>query len=98
MANALELFKKTVPLLDKVYRAASLTSVLDGAPGNRGKGAGLWGGTHHGLVFQRQRRADKALGQGLGRLQALLDRILTIHGTGWAGANGRNRRPAAGWA
>lgn len=32
MANAITLFKKYVPVLDEVYKAASLTSVLDGAP------------------------------------------------------------------
>lgn len=32
MPNAIELFKTYVPLLDEVYKAASLTSVLDGAP------------------------------------------------------------------
>lgn len=31
MANNIELFKKYVPLLDEVYKEASLTSVLDGA-------------------------------------------------------------------
>lgn len=32
MANSIELFKKYVPLLDEVYKLASLTSDLDGAP------------------------------------------------------------------
>lgn len=32
MANSIALFKQYVPLLDEVYKAASLTSVLDGAP------------------------------------------------------------------
>lgn len=31
MANSIELFKKYLPLLDEVYKTASLTSVLDGA-------------------------------------------------------------------
>ena len=32
MANDIELFKSCVPLLDEVYKEASLTGVLDGAP------------------------------------------------------------------
>lgn len=32
MANSIELFKQYVPLLDEVYKVASLTSDLDGAP------------------------------------------------------------------
>jgi len=32
MANDIELFKAFVPMLDEVYKLASLTSVLDGAP------------------------------------------------------------------
>ena len=32
MANAITLFKNYVPMLDEVYKLASLTSVLDGAP------------------------------------------------------------------
>ncbi|MDR1263701.1 MAG: hypothetical protein LBK46_09480 [Oscillospiraceae bacterium] len=32
MANAIELFKKYVPILDEVYKLSSLTGVLDGAP------------------------------------------------------------------
>ena len=32
MANNIELFKSCVPLLDEVYKEASLTGVLDGAP------------------------------------------------------------------
>lgn len=32
MANAIEVFKKTVPLLDEVYKLSSLTAVLDGNP------------------------------------------------------------------
>ena len=32
MANLIELAKSYVPLLDEVYKNASLTSILDGAP------------------------------------------------------------------
>lgn len=32
MANAITLAKQFVPVLDEVYKAASLTSVLDGNP------------------------------------------------------------------
>ena len=32
MPNNIELFKQYVPLLDEVYKLASLTSVLDGSP------------------------------------------------------------------
>lgn len=39
MANAIEVFKKTVPLLDEVYKLSSLTSVLDGNPDLAREGA-----------------------------------------------------------
>lgn len=39
MANAMEVFKKTVPLLDEVYKLSSLTSVLDGNPDLAREGA-----------------------------------------------------------
>lgn len=31
MANSIELFKNYIPILDEVYKRASLTSILDGA-------------------------------------------------------------------
>lgn len=39
MPNSIELFKKYVPLLDEVYKLASLTSDLDGAPELAAQGA-----------------------------------------------------------
>ena len=41
MANIIALFKQYVPLLDEVYKAASLTSVLDGAPELAKQGANV---------------------------------------------------------
>ena len=31
MANAIQLFKQYIPILDEVYKISALTSVLDGA-------------------------------------------------------------------
>ena len=41
MANAITLFKQYVTLLDEVYKAAALTSVLDGAPELAKQGANV---------------------------------------------------------
>jgi len=41
MANIIALFKQYVPLLDEVYKAAALTSVLDGAPELAKQGANV---------------------------------------------------------
>jgi hypothetical protein len=41
MANSIALFKKYVPILDEVYKAGSLTSILDGAPELAREGANV---------------------------------------------------------